>query len=64
LPTGCDGDCQSGRWVGLGFQFAIQRLRADVEDNCGAAFAYLQFTTQRQQFEEQQKASRDLLISN
>ena len=55
------------------------KARADLEDNfrktigqllggtavlIGAGFAYLQFATQREQFEEQQKASRDLLISN
>ena len=53
--------------------------RADVEDNfrktftqliggaavlIGAGFAYLQFQQQREQFQEQQRAAQDLLISN
>ena len=46
------------------FRVTVSQLLGGAALLIGAAFAYVQFTTQRQQFEEQQKAARDLLISN
>jgi uncharacterized protein YjbI with pentapeptide repeats len=46
------------------FRVTIGQLLGGAALLIGAGFAYVQFTTQRQQFEEQQKAARDLLISN
>jgi hypothetical protein len=46
------------------FRVTVGQLLGGAALLIGAAFAYVQFTTQRQQFEEQQKAARDLLISN